>query len=199
MKKIVITGTALALLALACGEEPVTPEEGYRLLPTSPVQVLKNVERAFNHRDVNLLKAMLSENFVFYFDPDDVGQNPPGNEYIIPESWSYIEFWMALKRMFTGAHSISLSIPTAGVGAPDPNATTYRADNITIRLLVMIDEINGYLADGGYCNFEFEKYRSGGGAYYWRLTKWWDNTAAAGDANPGASGSSLGKILSLFR
>ena len=63
----------------------------------------------------------------------------------------------------------------------------------------MVDDINGYLVDRGYCNFEFEKYRSEGGADYWRLTKWWDNTATTYDANPGVSPASLGKIFALFR
>jgi hypothetical protein len=200
MKKILATGIALTVLALACGEEEgVTPNKDYRVVPTSPRAVLVNVETAFNRRDINLLKAMLSENFVFYFDPDDVGQNPPGGGYIIPESWSYTEFWMAVQKMFVGAYSVSLTIPAANVGKPDPNATTYRAENIRIKLLVMIDDINGFLVDHGYCNFEFERYEGAGGQKLWRLTKWWDNTSGAADANPGVSPASLGKILSLFR
>jgi hypothetical protein len=200
VKKILLSGMALTLLAVACGDEPVnTPNEIQRLLPTSPRAVLINIETAFNRRDINLLKAMLSEDFVFYFDPDDVGQTPPGGMYRIPESWSYIEFWMAVKRMFTTAYSISLTVPAAGVGEPDPEATTYRAENIRLRILVMIDDVNGFLVDRGYCNFEFEKYRSEGGAYYWRLTEWWDNTAVCYDANLGTIPPSLGKILAMFR
>jgi len=128
-----------------------------------------------------------------------VGQSPPGSHYVIPESWSCVEFTAAARNMFKEAHSISLSIPTTGVGEPDPNATTYKAENINIRLLVMVDGINGYIADNGYCNFEFEKYLSQGGAEYWRLRKWWDNTNVLADAEPGVEPTSLGRVLALYR
>ena len=200
MKKILLSGMALTLLALACNEPPVAVEEDYRLLPTSPAQVLKNVEIAFNQRDINLLKGMLSENFVFYFDPDDVGTNPPGvPNYRIPESWTYTDFWQAVSRMFTNAYSISLTIPTAGVGEPAPSEETYKAENISIKLLVMVDEVNGFIADTGYCDFQFERYDGEEGRKLWRLTKWWDRTATSSDANPGVAPTSFGKVLALYR
>jgi hypothetical protein len=144
----------------------------------SPANVLKTVEIAYNQRNILYYKSALSENFVFYFDADDVGQKPPGGStYIIPESWSYTEDWTATDRMFQKAFTISLTITTAGVGKPEPEATIYTAENITIKLLVMVDELNGYIADWGYCNFEFEKYQNEAGKDRWRLTKWWDNTA----------------------
>ena len=201
MKKIIITGIALTVLALACGEEEgvTEPNPHYRLVPTSPRAVLINVETAFNRRDINLLKAMLSENFVFYFDPDDVGQNPPGgSKYRIPESWSYTLFWQAVEIMFNKAFSISLTIPTANVVQPGPEETTWDAENINIKILVMVDEINGYIADTGYCNFRFERYDGEGGKKLWRLTKWWDNTAASYDANPGVAPTSFGRVLALY-
>lgn len=180
-RTVVVTAAAAlaAVLLTGClfsppGIEPPQPPP----IMDSPANVLRNVEIAYNQQYIQYYKDALSENFVFYFDPDDVGQTPPGgSKYIIPESWSYTEDWKATDRMFQGAHSIALSIPTGGVGKPDPEATTYRAENINIRLLVMIDEINGYLADTGYCNFEFEKYQNESNQDRWRLTKWWDNTA----------------------
>jgi hypothetical protein len=200
MKKIPLILATFGFLALACGEEEgVTPNADYRVLPTSPRAVLVNVVSAFNRRDINLLKAMLSDGFTFYFDPDDVGQNPPGSEYKVPVSWTDFDFKTAVRNMFKGAYSISLAIPTASVGEPDPNATTYKAHNINIRLLVMVDGINGYIADNGYCNFAFERYDGAGGKKLWRLTKWWDNTAITYDANPGVSPASLGRILALYR
>ncbi len=199
MKKVIIASVAVAVLTLACGgEEGVTPRVPDRVEPTTPAYVLKNVEIAFNERDINLLKAMLSESFVFYFDPRDVGRSPPGSEYVIPESWSYTEFWQALNNMFDKAYSINLAIPTGRVGTPGENETTYKANNINISFLVMIDSLNGFIAEGGYCNFEFERYESAGGKKYWRLTGWWDRTSQGHDENPGAGGESLGKILALF-
>ena len=169
-----------------------------RLEPTTPANVLKNVELAFNQRDINLLKAMLSEDFVFYFDPRDVGSRPPGSMYIIPESWSYTELWMGVGKMFTNAYSINLSIPTGGVGTPGENETAYRADNISLSILVMVDELNGFIADQGYCNFEFEKYTTKEGKKYWRLTGWWDRTSEGYDDYPGIEPTSFGRILAMY-
>ena len=200
MKRITPIIVMLTLLALACGEEEgVTPTVPDRFEPTSPVNVLKNVEISFNRSDINLLKAMLSTNFVFYFDPRDVGSNPPGSQYRIPESWSYTEFWQVLNKMFRQAYSINLSISTSRVGSPGESETKYKADNVKISLLVMIDDLNGFIADGGYCNFEFERYEATSGKKYWRLTKWWDRTSECLDGYPGAEGASLGRVLALFR
>jgi hypothetical protein len=201
VKNVLIASiAAAALLILACGEEEgVTKPGPERLEPTTPAYVLKNVEMSFNQRDINLLKAMLSEDFVFHFDPRDVGQNPPGSQYVIPETWSYTEFWQAVNNMFRKAYSIDLKIPTSRIGTPGENENTYLAENINISLLVMIDELNGYIAQQGYCNFEFERYEAASGKKYWRLTGWWDRTSEAYDANPGEKPTSLGKVLALYR
>jgi len=200
VKKVIIASVAVGVLTLACGEEEgVTPRQPDRVEPTTPANVLKNVEISFNQRDVNLLKAMLSTNFVFYFDPRDVGKNPPGSHYVIPESWSYTEFWQALNNMFDKAYAINLSIPTGRVGTPGENETTYRADNISLSLLVMVDELNGFIADNGYCNFEFERYESAAGKKYWRLTGWWDRTSQGYDEFPGVTPTSFGKVIATFK
>ncbi len=199
MKKVIIASAAVALLLLACGgEEGVTPRVPDRVEPTSPANVLKNVAISFNQRDVNLLKAMLGPNLVFYFDPRDVGQTPPESHYVIPESWSFNDFWHAVNTIFVRAYSINLSIPTGRVGTPAENETTYRADEITIRLLVMLDAVNGFIAEEGYCDYKFERYDCAGGKKYWRLTAWWDQTSEFDDENPGIAPTSLGRILALF-
>jgi hypothetical protein len=198
VKRVFVIAAAAALLLAACKEESgVGPGPTYPQ-PTSPAACLTCVEISFNQRDVNLLKAMLSERFVFYFDPDDVGQHPPGSQYVIPETWSYAEFRQAVQQMFFKAYSISLTIPTGGVGTPAPGQTTYLAENVTLRLLVMVDDLNGYIADGGYCNYEFERYEGAEGKKLWRLTGWWDNTAVCYDANPGVAPTSLGRVLALY-
>ncbi len=201
MKKVIIASVAVAVLTLACGEEEgVTPRVPDRVEATTPANVLKNVAISFNQRDINLLKAMLSENFVFYFDPRDVGRNPPGKpEYKIPESWSRTEFLSAANNMFRKAYRISLSIPTGRVGTPGENETTHKADNVKISLLVMINERDGIIVERGYCNFEFERYEAASGKKFWRLTKWWDRTSEFFDESPGINPTSLGRILALFR
>jgi hypothetical protein len=197
VNKVIIGCAAGALLAVGCFED-VPPPPGDRVEPTTPAQVLTNVAVSFNQRDIDLLKAMLSKDFTFYFDPRYVGGSPPGKTYIIPESWSYTEFWNALNNMFTKAYSIDLKIPTSRVGTPGENETTYLAENVRLSILVMVDEKNGYIADGGYCNFEFERYEAASGKKYWRLINWWDRTSQGYDEYPGTSPASVGKIFALF-
>ncbi len=170
--------TAAALIFTGCLFDPppdVPPQQPVKM--TSPVNVLKNIEIAYNQRNIDLYKRALSPNFVFYFDPRDVGESPPGKTYIIPESWSYTEDWQATNNMFNKAYSINLKISTGKVGEPEAEENTYEAQNIDISLLVMIDELNGFISDQGYCNFEFEKYKNEESQDRWRLTKWWDRTS----------------------
>ena len=200
MKKAIIASVAVAVLTLACEDRVHAPTPTPE--PTgaaSPAEVLEAVALSFNERAIKVLASALSENFVFYFDPRDVGQSPPGKpEYRIPESWSYAEFWQVLNKMFRQAHSISLSIPTGRVGTPGENETRYKADNVSISLIVMVDELNGFIADQGYCNFEFERYEAGG-KKFWRLTGWWDRTSQGYDEYPGVEPASLGRILALYK
>jgi len=73
MKKMLPLVAVLTLLALSCGdEEDVTPPPPAH----TPADVIESVEISFNKRDIETLKKSLSRDFVFYFDPDDVGQNP---------------------------------------------------------------------------------------------------------------------------
>jgi len=200
MKKVIITLVIITLLALACGEEEgITRPRIPVTNPVYPADVIENVETSFNQRNIDLLKKCLSPDFVFYFDPKDVGQNPPGSEYVIPESWSYTEFWNAARNLFEMAYSINLSIPTGGIGTPDPGQNTYKTENVSISLLVMVDERNGFIADNGYCNFAFEVYYNEQKEKRWRLVGWWDFTSVYADVTPGLEPTSLGKILATFK
>jgi hypothetical protein len=190
----------LLVAATACDEmyEPPGPPPPRWPDLTSPANVLRTVEASFNQRDIDLLRKSISPNFVFYFDPRDVGQTPPTNNYLITESWPDEWFWNAAHNMFNEAYSINLSINTNGVGEPEPEENTYRADNIDLALLVMVDELNGYVADG-YCNFEFESYPTKEGKKHWRITNWWDRTAPVNGKSNGIKPMSLGRILATYR
>jgi hypothetical protein len=198
MKKGILI-IAACLFALSCVEEGGTGPGPAHPEATSPANVLRCVEVSFNGRDAVLLDEMLAKAFTFHFDADDVGQNPPGSNYVIPESWSETEFRRAVRNMLNEAYSITFEIGTDYVGEPRPEETYFEAKNVRLRLLVMIDEINGYLADAGHCNFGFERYDGEEGEKLWRLTEWWDNTAVCYDANLGTIPPSLGKILAMFR
>jgi hypothetical protein len=196
VKNVLIGLIVISFLALACGEEEGVTKPG-PAEPTTPANVLKNVEMSFNQRDIGLLKAMLSPNFVFHFDPRDVGQSPPGKYYIIPESWTRAEFLKAVANMFAKAPRISFSIETDNVGKPRPEETEYYAEKVPAELLAMLDDINGYI---GYSasTFAFESYRTEGGAKYWRLTEWRDNGGYLAEKALGVEPATIGKILAIF-
>ncbi|MGD8717653.1 MAG: hypothetical protein PVH29_02415 [Candidatus Zixiibacteriota bacterium] len=197
MKKLIIGAALLALFILGCGEEGTRIEGQEPVEPTSPAAVLTNVTVAFNQGNLDILEGVVGPSFVFYFDPDDVGQNPPGgNSYVIPEFWNRTEFLAAACNMLELAYSIDLAIPTGGISQPEPGAETYRAENVTMSLLVMVSELNGYIANQGYCDFELEKYTNQAGQARWRLTGWWDNTRTNFDA--GADPASLGRVLAMY-
>jgi len=197
MKKVLIASVTVAVLLLACGEEEgVTPADPPPEA-TTPVNVLKNVEISFNRVDIKILNDVLSPNFVFYFDPRDVGQNPPGSHYIIPESWDRAELLKAVTKMFKKAFRISLSIETGRVGEPRPEATAYQAENVPTELLVMLDELNGALAEDS-CTFEFERYLAEGGGKHWRLTTWRDRRDYSDQEPATVEPATIGKILALF-
>jgi hypothetical protein len=195
MKRILLIGIALALLGLACGEEVYIEPEG----AGSPAEALEVIEVAFNERAMKVLASALSESFVFFFDPDDVGQNPPGGSgYVIPESWFFDDFWPAANNLLKKAYSVYISVPSGRIRTPGENEAIFVAEDVNICVIVMTDEINGYIVDRGHCDFEFEKYPSKSGGYYWHVTMWWDNTEPSYDANPGLAPTSLGKLLAIY-
>jgi hypothetical protein len=200
MNKVILTAAAAGLLCLACAVEEVAgPQAPARLEPTTPARVLANVATSFNTRNLGLLKDMLSPDFLFHFDPRDVGRHPPERKYVIPEFWYYDEFWTPADNMFILAYAISLAIPTEGVGTPAESETAYRAEKVPLSLRVRVDELNTLVADRGYCDFEFESYTGKEGRKHWRLTGWWDYTSVAEDGAPDAEAASFGRVLAFYR
>ncbi len=192
MKKIpTIIGT-LAFLALACGIEPPPPPPPQAPNLETPNGVLQIIVYAFNdHKDAEAIykyKTALSPDFVFNFNPADVGDIVNG--YQIPESWNYSEDWTATRNMFNEAYDIKLG--TLQVGEPSANDAEFFAGNVTISLTVKTTELNGYRCDKGYCDFQFKKQTDG----TWRLVKWWDHTTSN---RGGAEPSSLGRIKAYFK
>ncbi len=201
MKRIITLTAAVTAAALAfagCGKTVINGDDPPIPEYTSPAMVLKAVQISFNRRNIDYLEKSLSPEFIFYFDPRDVGKNPPGGRYVIPASWSYDEFTDAANRMLHTAYSISLFVPVGPLGEPGENETTYKAENVTISLLVMIDEVNGFIIDKGFCDFAFEAYYNEQKEKRWRLTGWWDRTSEFFDEYTGVAPGSLGKLLALY-
>jgi hypothetical protein len=188
---------ALALLILSCSEEnPPTGPEGWQEL-TSPFNTLWDVRYCFNHfEETDMSKwfaTLVSDDFVFYFDPDDIGDNV--GEYTIPAFWTKDEFVNAVRNLFKQAYSITLNIPVLEqgeevFGKPAEGDTTFLKSNVTINLIVMVNEETGYQAQG-FCDFRFSKGSDG----LWRLCEWRDHTSSQLLSIQPAS---LGEILAMF-
>lgn len=156
------------------------------------METLEVFEAAVNARDATDLENLFSDNFTFYFDDEGEGTKPGG--FIIPDSWGKYDFVAACGEMLTRAYAIDLKIDTTTLGEPGEDNTTYQADHVYIDMLVMVDSLNGYQAQG-FCDFRFVNVGSGGNDD-WVISDWWDDTAFGRgfETEP----PSFGKILAVF-
>jgi hypothetical protein len=175
VRKLTLVGFVVTLLLTftACEDEGTAPPPPPPLDLSEPAKTLEAVEQAFNDRDSDDLALCLADAFTFYFDEGEVGDEP--GDYVIPESWGKEEFLEAVGNMFAEAYSIDMDINTSNVGTPGEYDPEYLARDVEVKLLVMIDSTNGYLAHG-FCDFLFAKDTSGG-YDNWRIKEWWDYTS----------------------
>ncbi|MCP4231785.1 MAG: hypothetical protein GY771_16775 [bacterium] len=195
MKRILLISLTLTiLLGVACTE--TTGPEPPTYFGLTPSQCIYYLEQAFNDRDIGIFEKQLSPNFIFYFNPSDVGENVGG--YTIPSSWDFDHIRRAVWNMVRpydegGAYQITMDLPEGDVGDPPEGATTYTASNIGLSLLVMFDEENGLIVNKGLLEFVFEK-ADNDGEDYWRIKDWRDFTYS----KKGIESASLGPILATF-
>ena len=62
----------------------------------------------------------------------------------------------------------------------------------------MVTELNGFIAENGYCDFEFEVYYNERKQKRWRLTEWRDHTSENMDVYPGVAPTSVGRVLAMY-
>lgn len=169
MRRSISVISILVTLSLTACNEPTGPTTLF-----SPCECLSNVEMSFNTRDIRLYELSLSPDFVFFFDPDDVGQEV--GDFTIPVSWGYEEDTTAVKNMFAGAYDISCSILESRIDDPPENAETFTAKDVEIRFLLMDDAQHGYIAQGT-CDFGFIRTEENG-RYIWVIEEWRDFTSS---------------------
>ena len=192
---IIITLSITVLLSFTACDEGLVPPPG---LPYSntPAEVLEQIEDSFLVRDVTDLEGLLTADFTFHFDDDDVGKQV--GEYTVPESWTSGDFLNPVSRIFNNAHSVEISIVTANIGEPDSDDTAYTADNVQIRFLVMVEPYYGYFAQG-FVTFEFGVEYNEKDEKEWLVTGWRDDTSPAGTGGRNVTEASFGEILVGFR
>jgi hypothetical protein len=191
MRAIFIIGFLLTLVLAftACDDEGTTPTAG-----NTPAHVLRSLIYAFNNRDAEMLDRALSDGFAFHFDPSDIGDEVGG--YTIPDSWGRDDHLTACGNMFEQAYSLDFDVGYELVGDPDEGANEFTAYEVQIRLLIMVDPVNGFLAQG-FCDFRLIDENPEGTAF-WVITDWWDNTALDGTFELAVE-HSFGSILAMYR
>jgi len=188
----------LALFVLSCSQsEPYNPQ-GWQEL-SSPFYTLWDVCWSFHHVDetdiVKRFSTLLGDDFLFYFDSDDIGDSVSG--YVIPAFWTKVEFITAVNNMFRHAYDLHLDIPILeqgedAFGKPAEGDTSFNKPNVAVSFVVIVSPIDGYQAQG-YCSFEFKK----NGDNQWQISAWRDDTASPG-ALSGITFRSLGYCLAFY-
>ncbi|UCE26719.1 MAG: hypothetical protein JSW52_10290 [Candidatus Coatesbacteria bacterium] len=168
MRIVTFIAVVLILTTLTACTDTVAPRVN------TPAQVLEFLEESFNRGGISILDGVLSADFVFYFDQNDVGDVI--DDFIIPVSWDREAHLEACGNMFGQAHSIDFEVVTDGLENPDEGTNTYEAYNVFIDLTVMVDATNGYRARG-VCDFELTYNESvSNNDVGWEITNWYDKT-----------------------
>jgi hypothetical protein len=198
MERTVIGLVALALAVVACGgpEGVSSGPDLAMLVPTDPKLVLINICYGLEYRHRKILRANLCDDFIFYFDPSDVGAVVNG--YVIPKSWTLDEFYAAADNIFAAAYDVEFSLSYRGIGTPGPGETEFRAEDVNTNFEVMVDENRGYATFRGFCDFEFRGYAPGDGKTYWRIYRWWDRTYVEPSDDYEIEETTLGRILAMY-
>jgi hypothetical protein len=111
---------ALALLlASACSDdEPTRPHRPIYLQPTSPENVLKNLETAHRRLDINGYDAQFHEQFRFLVSPyDDIGVT----------EFTKIEDHLSTEHMFSSADDVEIALANTGSVPSDTADPEYSA------------------------------------------------------------------------
>jgi hypothetical protein len=200
MRKIspLLSILAISLVVLSCGENEDQPRLQFDWKDlTSPFNTLWDVQYCFNHFDlapnmIDYLSGFIADDFVFYFDPDDIGDDVGG--YTIPSYWTRDEFIRAVNNMFNQAYDITFDIPVLeqgeeAFGKPAEGDIAFSKSNVTIDFILMVSEDNGYLAHD-ICDFKFIRGSDG----LWQLCELKDHAPYLMCTMP----TSFGIILALF-
>jgi hypothetical protein len=111
MRYVTLLIVVFVLATLIACEDSVGPGGN------SPADVLELVQESFNTRAVSVLDGVLSDDFTFYFDPRDVGDDVGG--FVIPASWGRDDHMAACENMLSQIYSIDFNINTTDVGDPE--------------------------------------------------------------------------------
>jgi hypothetical protein len=156
---------ALALLGGCFSLPPGTPPD-----LSSPYNTLSHLVNSYVNLDDGGVDLILDDDFIFYFDEDDVGRDP-GNGYRIPlEGWGRYSELIATRNMFAEAERIEFDEFKLEDMEPLPEgATFYTSGWIEYRFRHYYNEEDDKYIVSGHARFELEKRGDD-----WLITRWAD-------------------------
>jgi len=145
---------------------------------STPGKTLQELARVWTHHsEIDNYSTLLTEDYRFYFDPNDTGSLTPGTGYQIPQSWDRATDIEATGNMFAQAYNIRLDVLNAGdYDDPSIPGDFYRANNVLIQLFLWPDDADFYYFATGPCDFEFMKVGD-----EWLISAWYDRTGGTED------------------
>lgn len=178
-KALVIIGLlAVGLLVLGCDlfaiADPGDGDSGDDLQwqePSTPKIVLEDLEWSYDNAEYyDKYENLIHDDFIFYFDPQDVDQG-------LPASWGKQDELDATKNLFenVGAANIELSLTLTDYQPPEDTDTEHIYNNVPYNLRVtMPDEDLIYVAQGhGNYTTKIDGTLDNGLDRWWLVT-WYD-------------------------
>jgi hypothetical protein len=192
MRTPLVAGLAVAVLFpfTACDDGGTTP-----IFTNTLAGVLGLIEKSFNGRAVIVFGSSLSDDFTFYFNPEELGEQV--GDHTIPEFWTRAVFLEAVVDVFDRAYLIEISIDTSGIGEPAGGYSTYTAEGVPVEMFVMIDTVNAFRTVGTF-TFEFRAEYNEANGREWAVTAWRDYTIPGYPSGRGAEDISFGALLVYF-
>ena len=199
MKQVILI-SAVFILVLGCDNalSPIDPYEGM----DTPEDTLVKFETTFAETNENKSKgkeflSIFTDDFIFYFDEDDVGVSWPGIE--IPEYWELSDFSIAVESIFINSPKYTISVREEYIGDVPEGATDFETAEIWFDGLFYLDEQSA-TGPGGMVTFTFAKIDTGSG-YSWIITEWRDFTnyySSEGGRRPWTLGESLAYFYAIY-
>ncbi len=107
-----------------------------------------------SNREIENYSALLTADYLFYWDPNDVGDVMPQTGYQIPQSWDRETDVQATGNMFAQAYDIRLQVLNAGdFDDPSIPGDYYRADNVLLQFYLWSDGPDSAVLATGPCDF----------------------------------------------
>jgi hypothetical protein len=99
---------------LGCGDDTTEPEVDVTsyLAPTSEKNVLENLKRSWERKDIAAYVACLADDYQFYFDEDTrIGHG-------LPVFWTRLDDSLGVARLFACPYVRSITVRFTGMGEP---------------------------------------------------------------------------------